>query len=579
MSIFLSLKILKSQSAALLTIISTYTLFYCWTFNYAPLWDDSALIEHSVQITKAENIQKTFTGHYLEIIDDFNGTTPYYRPVSLSFLMIEYQIFGGTNLNGYRIIHFLLHLISGILIFFLSGYLFQSTKLETSSSVTPALISSLTFLVLPYTVDAVLFLTDIGDLMVLCFLILSLIIAHYYFQKKSILIATLFFITTTITIGSKETGLSIIPILLLYILFFKPCKSLKDIIIPLLITIISAGTYLLGRTAALKNNSNHLNITEAFSTFFSNIMIALRWALIPHPISLQENKFDSGFNYLWFIGLLLVIALIFTTVKYQKKYSLTLIIIWWWIITISPSILGLQFNNTFDPRYLYLPGASIAVAAGLIFYKSTKIIRLSMAPLLITLALLTFIRIDVWKSSYTLWQQEHFNHPKRISALYNYCAATEELKNYNKAVECYLNTKALSSQKKDRKTEAAANYRLGVLSSKVYKNTTDSIKYLERSIQLYPDFKTFIALGNIFAESGNFEEALVNYEEAEKLKPRNFTVYISLANALTGLKQFDLALKNMENARSLISKSDPKIEEVNRRVKMISDYQKSIEQK
>ncbi len=563
--------------ASITIIVILYVVMFAPTLPFPFLWDDRMLIVHNVHITSLDNLPMAFNGHYLKMINEAGRLTPYYRPISLSVLFVEYHLFGGESATGYHLVHFFFHLMSGILLFFITRHLIDHSTIQTDQKIRnlAGIITSLMFLLLPYTVDAVLFLTDLGDLMALCFSLLSLILLERHFRSGALLPAVGLFVCAAIAFGSKETGLSLIPLGILWWLLRRPHVPVIRTIAPAAGLLSAAGLYLTARTLAL-TDVPPFSLKQALLRYPADFATAVRWGIFPHPLSLKEDLV-TGFSGGWWLGVLLIIATIAAVLLLRKRTRMATALIVAFCATISPSLLGLQYASTFDPRYLYIPGAFLAVGAGLAFVHLSSLLRWTLVPLFASLLLLSLIRIHAWSDNFAFWQLEYERHPDRVISAVNFGAANEEHRRFDDAANYYRKAASLAEQEGTANYAGYANYRIGYLLHTVFGAPDEAMPYYQKAVRFDPTMKTWVAIGNIHAADNHFEKALAAYQQAQKLDPGSYVVHISLANALTGLKRFDEALSHMEQARRMLSPDDKRMKAFERRRQMILDYRRRVE--
>jgi tetratricopeptide (TPR) repeat protein len=311
--------------------------------------------------------------------------------------------------------------------------------------------------------------------------------------------------------------------------------------------------------------------------FPADFATALRWAFLPHPLSLREDLAGEGFGLCWWAGAILICAVVAAVLFFWNRNRIAAGIILAFCATISPSLLGLQYASSFDPRYLYVPGAFLAIGAGIGFVRLSPLLRYTLIPLLASLLLLSLIRIHAWSDNFAFWKLEYERQPDHALSVYNFGAANEEKKDFPAAIALYAEAARLAEQQKDRIYTSYANYRIGYLLNTLFQNKTEALHYYEKAVRADPTSRIWISIGNIHAADSNFEKALAAYQKAEVLDTHSYVVHVSLANALTGLKRFDEAMARMERARRMLSPDDERMKAFERRRQMIIDYRHRVE--
>jgi len=379
-----------------------------------------------------------------------------------------------------------------------------------------------------------------------------------------------------IAFGSKETGLSLIPLGILWWLLRRPHVPVIRTIAPAAVLVSAAGIYLIAREHALAAVPT-FSLKQALLRFPADFATALRWAVLPHPLSLREDLAGQGFGAWWWTGAALIGIVFAAVVILWKRNRIAAGLILAFCATISPSLLGLQYASSFDPRYLYVPGAFLSIGAGIAIVHLSPLLRYAFVPLLASLLLLTLIRIHAWSDNYAFWKLEYERQPDHALSVFNFGVANEEKKNIPAARALYAEAARLAEQQNDRIYASYANHRIGYLLDTLFQNKTEALRYYEKAVRSDPTARIWISIGNIHVTDSSFEKALAAYQKAEVLDTDSYIVHISLANALTGLKRFDEALAHMEQARRMLSPDDERMKAFERRRQMILDYRRRVE--
>jgi len=91
-------------------------------------------------------------------------------------------------------------------------------------------------------------------------------------------------------------------------------------------------------------------------------------------------------------------------------------------------------------------------------------------------------------------------------------------------------------------------YFLGILYYQK-QNYPDAIRYTGKATELYPTADNYFNLANIYFDSNDIDSAILNYENALRLKPDYVPAYNSLASAYQEKREFDRAMEYL--AKSL----------------------------
>jgi len=343
--------LLSIQEGTILPVVLIFllnALMYAPTVNYPLLWDDDSLIQKSNGLSGFDKLDDAFTGHYLAAISDRQTHLPYYRPVSLSVLVIQKTLFG-DNRAGYRLINFFTHLLSAILLFLTSRwFLRERLRIVPGTTGVPALFASMLFCSLPYNMDAVMFITDLGDLMVLSALLLALVACEQFLEKGRILSLAYLFLCSLVALGSKETGIVVAPLLLLWALLRARPINRRRLIAALTLPALCTVAYMIGRSLFLADTTQ-LSLKTAIFRYPGDILVALRWALLPHPVSLMEAAPASMLATSWWIGVLLLLLLAVLIFRLVRRQPGICFLILTFFLVVTPSVLPPRWATCFLP--------------------------------------------------------------------------------------------------------------------------------------------------------------------------------------------------------------------------------------
>lgn len=167
-----------------------------------------------------DSVKNNFLSNLLSI-DQYSKYIKFFRPLLSISIYFNYKI-STFNPVSYHLLNIILHLINCIFVFLVSYYLFFNKKVS--------LFVSLIFATMPIQSETVNWLSARADLLVSTFYLLALlafILYRLYDRKIYILISMLSFIFSLL---SKEVGISLPFILLVYdsIFWFKYLKEKRN---------------------------------------------------------------------------------------------------------------------------------------------------------------------------------------------------------------------------------------------------------------------------------------------------------------------------------------------------------------
>ncbi len=179
---------------ALLVLIGVFV--YGNSLKGSLFWDDKATVINNVFVAHpVKHLSNIFTTSYHS---GAGQTLNFYRPLATLSLALDYRIWR-LNPLGYHLANLILHLLSGIFIFFILNRIFLNYKLS--------FISALLFLIHPINSEAVNYVSNRADLLMLFFFLA----AFYSYllwrrQGKTFFLAATYFLYSC-SILSKEMGL------------------------------------------------------------------------------------------------------------------------------------------------------------------------------------------------------------------------------------------------------------------------------------------------------------------------------------------------------------------------------------
>jgi tetratricopeptide (TPR) repeat protein len=382
--------------------------------NFTFYSDDTYVLQNPiVKHFSFENIKLMFLSY-------FDG---HYHPLTLLSLAINYAM-SGDNAISYNITNLLIHSSNVVLIFIFIKLLFKRSDF--------AFVVALVWAVHPLHVESVARITDRKDTQYVFFLLIALInyIKYKSCNNNKLLIYTM--VAFLLSLLSKGQAL-ILPLIIVLIEFYlhKIENTKIDFkTVSYFIPISIAFAFLAYRAQLF---TGYLSQTEDVSVaqmifYPSNILSSYIYKLfIPINLSAQYTipKITeiSKQYYLLLIPFLLLISLLFSLIKKQYIYFFGIL---FYLITVSIMLRFIPIAENFMPdRYNYLPSLGFCIImAQAYFYisqkiKSANIIKYIGLSYLSFFALLSFLRVPVWKDGLSVWQDAYKNYPQDTDVLQN----------------------------------------------------------------------------------------------------------------------------------------------------------------
>lgn len=411
-----------SISLALITVFISVIYFQTLSYQLINIDDETLIHKKFIGLTLSEQIPFVFNSNYL------GGS--YYRPITL-LTFIGDSLISGQSYFAYHLTNVLIHLLTSILLFLISK------KMGYSDIV--SFFSAVLFAVNPLNINAVAWIAGRGDQLSAFFVALALLIFLQFIKNDKIYLLPIVTILLFLSILSKEVGL-LIPFLFMifFILEKKEVKLNKSSSLVLLMTIfifsgyfylreyISSDVYV-DKFSFYSLPNNLFTLPETLSKFIipffiktqpsfdslttvSGIIIFLVLLLLPLKIT-SINRFRYYFGLLWFI-LLYVPGMLNKTTDQSGRY--------YWDCRSYLSLLG----------FIFVIGEVINV----IELRITKKIYCPVFIIyILLLSILSFQKIRLYENPVTYWSAVKADYPNHFLSyliLFDYYKAN---KDYNKA--------------------------------------------------------------------------------------------------------------------------------------------------
>ncbi|MBN2719120.1 MAG: hypothetical protein JXX14_24945 [Deltaproteobacteria bacterium] len=549
------------------------TVMYLPTINYPFIWDDQELIAQNAFLENFNNITNVFSTGYLDAISDNNRNYPWYRPISTAFLLVEHRLFGNQS-TGYHIVHNAIHLVCVLMLFRLLCSIFKQSPLWQFSQ-TNAFFSTLIFTTTPFSVDAVLFLSNIGDLLVLFWTLLAIRLIHnakaQQHRGKRFIKQSGIFIISLAAMLSKESGIALPIVVAVMEWRLSANKSAKQSAITFGSGIIAAAVYGTMRYHVLSAVADP-SISQLLLTFPGHVLFAMRWSLYPHPLAQMEPVPAIAPAIGWGVLLACVAAIIMW--QRRSKFDPTGAVLW--LAMISPALAGVDELRIFSPRYLYVPFLGISFLLVQFHSRLRPLVQnlLFIVPLI--LLLFSLIRIHAWQSPMTFWALEYERHPDNPLTLVHFADQLSDKGKSDQSRLLLFKAADIARKNKLKKIESLALRQIG----KYYQTQNDvprALQLYHMSVKVMPTSTVWLRIGDIHAiNRKHFHDALLAYKQAELLFPNRFEVLLALSDAYAGLKMFDKSLIYIKKARQLYGSAPTKRKEIEKQLQRISTYKRQL---
>jgi len=498
---------LKNNFFSILLIVIIGGGVYANSLPNSFVYDDLVTVEENLFIRDWENLGKFFSADYYSRSEEYS-----FRPLVTITYFSDYALFS-LKPWGYHLTNLILHLLAGIVVFFLGKKILPGT-------ITP-LLAALIFILHPVQTEAVNGISFREDLLCCLFFSLSLLI---YIRserlKKRVLnngrhntveagreinpavfgLSILFFLVALL---SKEMAVTFPLVIVAYELIFRRERWTVIFRPKIIILFLISGIYFIARFLLLFQQGT-LPAAPEFGNIFTRLFlvfkgIGLYGRLAFFPVSLTVEYADPFPPVIWsnylLIPALLTIALLLFIWSRRKNRAATAFGMVFFLITLLP-VLNLVPNSRLGAeRFAYLPmlGISLwgaAVLSGSWFISKRKIV----AALLIGLIFLclgtgTVIRNRAWRNNLVL-----FTRAVAVSPL-----------------------------------SSKAHHGLGNELFRIDR-LGEAVNEFNQAIEIFPREPLYYnSLGVAYGEMGRFDDALIRFQASSRLNPGDPLVLMNLS--------------------------------------------------
>lgn len=537
-------KVYKFHIIIIIFFISLLFVLYYPSINAPFVFDDYGIIVNNNKIRNLDNFLKW------NII--FSS-----RPlVDLSFALNYY--FGQLNTFGYHLINIIIHIINGILVYFLSQKIFyytfninpinQGNTKKNNSHINIlhlSFITALIFLIHPLQTQAVSYVVQRYTSMAAFFYLLSIFIfiiirekqlsdnLHTFinFNKYFFLYILLIFLAFAGFLSKQNVASLPFMILFVEFIFFdrdwKSWKRKLTWIIPLLLIIccliIYIGLYkgqavdfgqLLEDISLKARETEKVGRIDYLITQFSVLVKYIRMFMAPYGLNLDHlyGTTRDLFNIRTMASIFFLLALFLIAIYSYKKRPVVCFGIVWFFITISVESSIFPINDALVEHRMYLPSFGFCIITSWLIHSLLKkfiyIKIFVVISIIIGISLATYQRNQVWSDPVLLWSDSVKKNPNNYRAFNNLGEVYLDRKMYDKAEEL-----------------------------------------LKRSISLKEIVPlTHLNLGLAYAHQDKFEKAKKQFQTALALKPGYAKAHFNLASIYQMEGQLSEAKKHLLKA-------------------------------
>ncbi len=554
------------------------TAIYSNTFYSPFVFDDLHSIVRNPKIKDISHFLTWKAITYPRVLVDFTFALNYY--------------FGELNVFGYHLVNLLIHIINGILVYFLALNILthlvpasqsairnsQFAIRNSQSAILLSFFTALIFITHPIQTQAVTYIVQRYTSMAAMFYlaaVLFFILGRKLQIHNLIHKALIFFVLTGIcaicAFLSKQNTASLPAAILLveYILFDRSWagwkKKLKWIVpacavflVFIFYVLILKGNVNFGRlledVSTKTRDISGISRWEYLCTQFNVLVIYIRLLFFPVGQSVDymypfKSGFFDGLTPLAFLFLLGLVAASFW--QRNKRPVITLAILWFFItLSVESSIFPIR-DALFEHR-LYLPifGFALLISWFVSWIVQSKVRwNLIVIPVVILcLSVATFQRNQVWQHPVDLWFDALAQNPKNHRVHNNLGYALDKQKKFKRAIQHYQ--KALDIY--PRYADAHLNFGLALAKTG---HLDKAIAHFSKAAELEPKLaKAHFNLALAMQMRGKLHKAQIHYQKALKIRPEYLQAHLNLSNIMAQKNEYQKAIEHLEKVLQIDSK-------------------------
>ena len=530
----INMKFFSQNKNAVLLIGFLGFLLYSNTLTHGFVLDDKIVITEN-QFTKqgVSGIRDIFTH---DSMTGFFGKDKKlvaggrYRPLSMAIHAIEWELYGESP-SVYHFINVVCYAFTGILLFFVLLQFFPNNQ---KSIFGLAFIATAIFVAHPLHTEVVANVKSRDELLSILLALVSfgLVLKWLKSQKAGLLIVSaLIFLFSLL---SKESSVVFVGIVPLAIYTLMPKKTIKELVVATTPFFAMTLVYLAIRFMVIDSpnteiakelmNNPFLNASssEQYATIFLTLIYYLKLSFFPHPLTHDyyptQIPIVGWDDSLVLLSVFLHLALFgFGIVGLLKRNIWGFVIFTYFGGLLLYSNLFFPIGTFMNERFLYVPTIAISVflAWSLMKIKATNISLGVVAVLLLLYSFKTIDRNFAWETDETL--------------------ALTDIEVSSESAKCNM---AAGLAKIDLSKEERLEAKKKIL-------LLDGVKYLQRSLEIYPSyFPPMILSGNAYSMLKDYKTAYSFYENCLKMNPGDNNTLQNLeyvAQEATADGQFEIA--------------------------------------
>lgn len=512
--------IFNQHFVLVIALLATLVVYFKFFYFAHISWDDPEMVFKNKAV-KSFDLKALFTGHFV-------GN---YIPVTMLVHSLTWLLFEGND-GGHHFVNILFHLINGVLVYAVVNRLFKNKSVTY--------ITVIVFLLHPLQLESVGWISELKNLVSTTFYLLGILRYLRFFEskkQKDYLITILFFVLGCL---SKSSAV-VFPLTLLCLdIYLNQKFSFKYFLnkIPMIVLSVVFGIVnLKTQTADLFINYSHefpfherigyagFALAKYTGMFLAPANLSV---LYPYPPN-KVMAFVIGFV---FIAALLTLLFFLAKKKNWTLFSLILLC----IVNLALVLQFVPFGEVlYADRYMYVALIFFTLIAS-VFISKLKINPQIIAYIFIAVfGFVTFLRLNVWKSSVNLYSDILKKFPDSFVALNSLGAELMFQNEDDKALEA-LN-KALKVSPQNYK----GFYNRGLLYLKNGKGEL-ALKSFNQSLAIYDYPKSYVGRASAYYMLKDLPKAMSDAKHVLEMNATNSNAHFILGNCYDDLNRLDEAL-------------------------------------
>jgi len=461
------------------------------------------------------------------------------RPVAfLSFALNHY--FHEYELAGYHFVNLVIHLINGMLVYFLASYTYRLIlggnhgALDTSNDRTVgwlSLFAACLFVAHPMQAQAVTYvvqrMTSLSTMFYLSALLLYILGRLNTSKQKLLWVAC--FVSGLLALGSKQIAITLPVVILLYEWYFfrdlegQWARRGAKYLIVLAVVLGGISLIFLGTSPwqHLVDGYDIRDFTmgERVLTQFRVVVWYLGMIVWPLPSRLNLIPYISTSHSLFdpittLLSILTVGGFLGLSIYLARRQRLVSFCILWFFINLALESSVIALEMIYEHR-VYLPMFGIVLAVPFLlqkaFAKQPALVSVLAVVMVLALSRGSYVRNEDWRDEEGLWTDVMSKNP------------------YSHRAYSSIGNIRWQSGRHDL-----------------------AIPYFNKSIELKSDYaKSYNNRGNCYSEIKKYDLAVADYAKAIQLDPQYVTAYANRGSVYGETKQYELAVKDYNKALEL----------------------------